>query len=112
MEWKLFTIECPAKADAATVEGALETACEGLPYRFGAVREVHPAVTEAGIRARLDEIELGQTLWEDGQSVMTFNGKPIGGTIHDAEIARWWFALKLEIAEYLGALVRTKEALK
>ena len=45
---------------------------------------------------RLKAAELGQTGWEDGEHIVTLNGKPVGATItrDGREFDRWWPAVK------------------
>lgn len=54
------------------------------------------------ILAILDTIELSQVGWEDREDIMTFNGEPIGATIYNAEIDRWWPSLKIQLAGYIA----------
>ena len=58
----------------------------------------------------LDTIKLSQTGWDDGEDIMTFNGKPIGATLtRHREIDRWWPGLKRELADFLAAFLSRKE---
>jgi hypothetical protein len=59
----------------------------------------------------LNDIELDQARWEDGEDVMLFNGEPIGMTIgRHRQIDRWWPALKIRLAELIAKeLTNAKE---
>jgi hypothetical protein len=50
----------------------------------------------------LDEIKLSCEAWEDGERIMCFNGSPIGATVRDAEVGRWWPELKPALAQFLA----------
>jgi hypothetical protein len=57
--------------------------------------------TEREILDRLEQIELKEVGWEDGENILTFNGDPIGSTIRrNIEVNRWWPALKRELAKW------------
>jgi hypothetical protein len=50
-----------------------------------------------------DSIQLSQCGWKAGEDIMTFNGTPIGMTIHrNIAINRWWPDLKTHLAEHIA----------
>jgi len=67
-------------------------------------------VTKQQVLEALNQIKLSQTGWENREDVMTFNGKPIGGTISPRrEIDRWWPELKQELARFLAEKLSERE---
>jgi hypothetical protein len=52
------------------------------------------------LQMALDKMDIKIAAWEADEDIMTFNGRPIGGTLSrrgGLQIDRWWLSLKIEI---------------